>query len=643
MYRLPSTRVWTNVRSVALLVLFLATSWGCATAGSGARNTAPAVPQTAPAGSEELKARASERFYKGKAYALAGDADCARLEFEAALDAIREKDLADPAMREFGFQLYDSIQLYRALTDGRNHGEERPEAEDPHDSLIAAAPTTTAQEVETARGEVGESQGGAFDIPMTINDAVLHAVAFFQFRTPQAFAGALQRSGRYLPLMRGILKEQGLPQDLVYVAMVESAFKNQAHSRKAAHGFWQFIEGTGRRYGLKRGKAVDERSDPIKSTRAAAAYFKDLYEMFGDWYLAMAAYDAGEGKILKGLQRTGARDFWELSAGSFLRRETRDYVPFVLAAALISKNPARFGFDVVPDPPFAYEVVELKKPVDLVRVAESLGAPYEELRLLNGELKGRSTPHNVASYALRVPPGAGAVLAPHLTSLPSAPETEERRIVVRKGDTVARLAARYKVSVTELCDWNDLPRNAQLLRGTSLVIPGRGRKETPARDAGKVALAAAPPKPEREARVRGEIRALPTPSSAITDASQVGALKSTAVTRAPRTSTQGAESGAGQSGAEIGGPRTPGRTVVNIPAEGFVEEIAPAAAPGRRPSSATAANSKVFYTVQEGDTLFSIAQKHGTTVDAIKRLNRIGGRALLKAGQRLTLLAAIAD
>ncbi len=275
--------------------------------------------------------------------------------------------------------------------------------------------------------------------------------------------------------MRGILREEGLPEDLVYVAMVESAFKYQAHSRAAAHGFWQFIDGTGRRYGLHRTRAYDERSDPVKSTRAAAAYFRDLYEMFGDWHLAMAAYDAGEGKILKSLQRTGARDFWGLTQGSTLRRETRDYVPFVLATALIAKDPARFGFDVVPDPPLAWDAVTVKKPVDLARVAEVVGATLPDLQLLNSELKTRSTPHGLRSYDLRVPRGTAALVAARLPGFPAAPEVAEKRIIVRKGETLHRVAARAHVSVAELCDWNDLPRTARLRKGMVLVVPSRGR------------------------------------------------------------------------------------------------------------------------------------------------------------------------
>ena len=231
------------------------------------------APPTVPA-SQPARDAATEHFYRGKSFALAGEADCARLEFQEALGetfrvASRAGD-ADDLL--FAGQLWESVRLYHPLTD-KNESAERPPVEDPRDSLVAAAPASTPEEVETAKREVAEVQGKArlaFDIPIVLNEPVLRAVAYYQFRTPMAFAGALKRSGRYLDLMRGILKEEGMPQDLVYVAMVESAFKPSAHSRAAAHGFWQFIGGTGRRYGLKKTRAFDERSDPVKSTRAAA-------------------------------------------------------------------------------------------------------------------------------------------------------------------------------------------------------------------------------------------------------------------------------------------------------------------------------------------------------------------------------------
>ena len=586
---------------------------GCASAPREAPVSLAAPPEDPPAAARTL---ASEQFYQGKALALAGEGDCAREAFRGALEsfrtAAREGNASDLA---FASELYDSIALYRpAIEAGARAGEaERPPAEDARDSLVARTPLPSPDEVETAKKEVaaGPSEIG-FDIPIVVNDAVLRAVAFYQFRTPMAFAAALKRKGRYLDLMRGILAEEGVPQDLVYVAMVESAFKYQAHSRAAAHGFWQFIAGTGKRYGLKRNRSLDERSDPVKSTRAAAAYFRDLYEMFGDWHLAMAAYDAGEGRILKSLQRTGARDFWELAAGNSLRRETRDYVPFVIATALIAKDPARFGFDVVPDPPLAWETVTVRKSVDLARVAELTHATLPDLQLLNSELKTRATPQGAPGYDVRVPAGSAALLASRIAALPAAPAVAEKRMVVRKGETLQKLAHRAGVSVAELCDWNDLPRTARLKKGTVLVVPGK-RATAPPREA----LVSASPAP------RGEIRGVPTPSAAITSASAVGPYTVVSPAAASRQ--------------EAAAP-----AVVAIPGEGFVDSPSRAVLAKSTKAPQAPATRVVRHTVKKGDTLYSLAARYGTTIDAILRENRLRSPHALKAGQTLVLsLAAL--
>ncbi len=597
-------RVLRRGGPVALLVAGAGLA-GCSATPAAVTAFAPKA-QFRPAAPPPPSARdvATEHFRRGKALALEGEADCARIEFLQALETFRQaarpEETDDAAFAE---QLWQGVVLYDDLAAGE--AAERPPVEDTGDTLLAGenTPTPSPEQLEKAKREVfAAAPATSFDIPIVVNDAVLRAVAFFQFRTPKAFAGALKRSGLYLPMMRRILKEEGLPQDLVYMAMIESAFKPGAHSRARAHGFWQFIEGTARRYGLRTNRYVDERSDPEKSTRAAARYLKDLYEMLGDWYLAMAGYSAGEGKVLKGLQRLGAKDYWQLSAGSFLRRETREYVPFVLAAALISRNPLGYGFDVVPDPPLRFEVVRVHRPVDLAAVAGAVEAPLSELQLLNSELKTGATPRGQTDYPVRVPDGSAERLASRLASLPAPAAVAERRIKVRRGDTMVKVAKRTGVPVQELCDLNDLPRSARLHKGQLLVVPaGPAHRRRPA---------AAPRLASAAPRHEGEIRALPTPEAAVTRAEDLP----------PFTAAVGAQA-------------APLPARVEIPARGF--ETAPAPRP--EPEAKT-----VRYTVRRGDTLFRIAARFGLSVEAICRENGLRAAETLRAGSRLTLTLPLA-
>lgn len=602
-------------RALALALLGSALAAGCSTTAPAPAPVTTVADAAAPAAecvAPDPRLEASERFHRGKAHALAGDAACARLEFQAALDGFREAMRPDSsADLAFAGHLWESVRLYESIP--AEDEEERPAGS--RDGLLAEdAARPTEDEVAVVRREV-ESGGAAitYDVPIVVNEAVLNAVAYYQFRTPKAFAAALQRSGRYLPMMRTILREAGLPEDLVYLAMIESAFKSQAHSRAAARGYWQFIAGTGKRYGLRTTREYDERSDPEKSTRAAAAYLRDLYEIFGDWYLAMAAYNAGEGRVLRGLQRTGARDFWELREAGALHRETRDYVPFFLATTLIAKDPVRFGFDVVPDAPLEFDVVSVPRPVELARVARELGVGAEVLKSMNGELRGRSTPRGVGAYPLRVPKGAGAVLEARLETIPAAPVYADRKVKVRKGETLARFAKRNKVTVADLCAANDLRPNAKIRRGQLLVVPVRSAASAPS------ALAEAAEAPVVAEPSRGEIRALPTPSAAVVDATSLG------------------RDVAGSAPLVVPRPPAPLPSRLEIPSEGFETE-APAASAGRSAAGKAApARRRATHTVRKGDTLYRIASRYGVSVDALRRANRIGRSSSIRVGQRLSV------
>jgi len=248
----------------------------------------------------------------------------------------------------------------------------------------------------------GLPEGVASDLPLVLNEPV----GFYlrSFAKSRNFQASLARSGRYLPMMRRIFEERGLPLDLIYIALVESGFSPYARSPKDAVGIWQFIEGTARRYGLKVNDRVDERQDPEKSTRAAARYLQDLYQQFGCWYLAAAGYNAGENRVEGVINRHAVQDFWAMAEKKLLPKETCNYVPQVVAAALIAKAPEKYGMAQVRyQTPPACGRVKVPGGVQLARFAESLDIPVKELVELNPELKAGGTPPERQEYLLTVP------------------------------------------------------------------------------------------------------------------------------------------------------------------------------------------------------------------------------------------------
>jgi membrane-bound lytic murein transglycosylase D len=316
------------------------------------------------------------------------------------------------------------------------------------------------------------------DIPLALNSKVEYFLYYFQTSGRQSFSRWLSRSSRYLPMMKEILKREGMPEDLVYVAMIESGFQMHARSWANAVGPWQFVSDTGRRYSLRIDQWVDERKDPVKATTAAALYLKELYGMFnGDWYLAAAGYNAGENKILRAISMYNTSDFWEISRGSYLKRETKEYVPKLLAAAIIAKDPARYGFsDIAYLPAIEFETVRIPSRTDLELVARLSGTTYETIRDLNPDLRHWCTPPNYPDYELKLPKGTKQLFDLEYAKVPEDKRFTEKVLYTnyqaRKKDSLKTVARRFGTSPEALSELNGLSKKSRIA-GRRLVVPAR--------------------------------------------------------------------------------------------------------------------------------------------------------------------------
>ena len=319
------------------------------------------------------------------------------------------------------------------------------------------------------------------EIPVIVNSAVKSWISYFQNRGRKHMEKYLRRSTRYEDLMKKVLHEEELPEDLIYVPLIESGFSSNARSHRSAVGYWQFIRDTGRRYGLKINRYIDERSDPLLSTRAAAAYFRALYSLFGDWYLALAAYNTGENRVKRAVMREGTRDFWVLARKRRLHPETRNYVPKFLAAMMISKDPMKFGFvDVEYKAPLRYDRVYATQPVSLLKLARNMGLSVKVLRDLNPRYRTDYVPiYRGRRSLVRVPKGhmlaAHNALSKSRSKAPRYVASTHRFHKVRPGETLSEIALRYGVRVSALKSVNRVRRRSLIRVGQRLKIPGRGR------------------------------------------------------------------------------------------------------------------------------------------------------------------------
>jgi membrane-bound lytic murein transglycosylase D len=323
-----------------------------------------------------------------------------------------------------------------------------------------------------------------YEIPLETNEAVDRWIDFFSVKAHDRFATYLARSGRYEEMIRSRLREAGLPEDLLYLAMIESGMNPNAYSRANAAGMWQFIRGTGRLYDLQIDYWVDERRDPYKATDAAIAHLGDLYEEFGSWYLAAAAYNAGAGRVSRGIKSTGSTDFWDLADARVLRSETRNYVPKLIAAAIIAKNPERYGFDdVMPLEPLEFETVEVPDATSFDVLATAAGVTEADILLLNPQYLRRVTPPDQA-VEVRVPPGTGEQFAVAYAAVPASERVTWLEHRVQRGETLGHIAGRYGTSVTAIRAANNNVNPKRLQIGQLLIIPRSGVSPTRVASAG---------------------------------------------------------------------------------------------------------------------------------------------------------------
>jgi membrane-bound lytic murein transglycosylase D len=415
-----------------------------------------------------------------KAYAAAqdnvaaGNLDAAKQDFNRALDILTQLHVdikSDERLQHEFDKISEAVNNLQANTPKEAEGlpEQQP-VPAPIDEANQVEPAADPKLKAKAEAELQHIQS---DLPLTINDYVAGYINYFSTHGRSVFEGSWVRSGRYREMILRVFREEGIPQDLIYMAQAESGFKPQALSRARARGMWQFMASRGVGYGLRRTWWVDDRQDPEKATRAAARHLKDLYNQFGDWYLAMAAYNSGPGNVQQAVRRTGYADFWELYKRNVLPAETKNYVPIILAMTIMSKNPAQYGLDSVqPDPPMTYDVVKVDYPVDLRLVADCVDTPVDVLIDLNPSLLRRTTPKDQA-FDLHIPEGSKDRYESAIAAIPTEKRVVWRYHAVQPGDTLSSIARKYRVTERSISQANNLESN-DLLSNAKLVIPVSG-------------------------------------------------------------------------------------------------------------------------------------------------------------------------
>jgi membrane-bound lytic murein transglycosylase D len=577
-------------------------------------NPAPAVPpqpevKTDPA--TDLIAVVEKEYQAGQSNYQAGHLEAAKENFDRAFNLLLESPLDvgsdERLQREFD-RLLDGVNglEMQALQQGDGFTEQKSEPapiDEANEVTYPVDPNIKAK----AEAEIKQTHS---DLPLMMTDPVAGYINYFSTRGRGTLERALARSGRYQDMIRRVLKEEGVPQDLIYLAQAESGFHPLAVSRAGARGMWQFMGSRAKGYGLERDWWVDERQDPEKATRAAAHHLRDLYNQFGDWYLAMAAYNSGPGTVQSAVKRTGYADFWQLYKRNVLPKETRNYVPIIIAVTIMAKNPQQYGLeDVVAEKPEPYDAVEIDYPVDLRLVAECVDASAGTLQELNPSLLRLTTPKN-QEFELHLPEGSRDRYLTAIRAIPPDMRVWWRYHSVAPGDTLASVAKTYHSSRKTIAEANGLGEDDKLTPESKLIIPVAPGKHSSSE--GEAAYA--------RYATRYKVRKGDTVESVADNFGVPPAM-------VRRWNHLKGDSLGGRRVLYVRLPVTP-----NFDQKGSAE---PPKSKSKRTLHAASGRSPVRHTVEPGETLYSIAKSHNTTVAALKQQN--GNLATLKPGMILLI------
>ena len=480
-------RAWLPKVAAAGLILVTAFTAACGSSNpkpqlpSATPPVVPAIAAVAPSLPQDpitaLIDASQQRFLAGERELKLGHLDRARVEFDRAVEMLLDSPYGartDARLREHFDRLVDRINAHEvtALAQGDGFAEKKSEPASIDELLKIATFPKPAPAAETEKTVKADLAATEHDVPIPQNDRVLAYVELFQGRLRDYIHESLTRGTKYMPMIQDVFRAEGLPLDLAYIPVIESGFKTNALSKASAKGPWQFMRATATEQGLKTDWYVDERSDPEKATVAAARYLKTLHNMFdGDWHLVLAAYNGGLGRVQRALKRSGQDDFWSLSNSSrYLPRETREYVPLILAAIIVAKNPSQYGFDITAEEPIAYEKVLVPRAIDLRRAAEWTGRSIDDIQALNPELRRWTTPVK-AEYELKVPEGTAGLFRARLASASPNDLVALTWYTVKKGETIATIARKLKVSRVDLAEANHLSTRSKIKPGQTLVVP----------------------------------------------------------------------------------------------------------------------------------------------------------------------------